>query len=63
MDIFKVQLRMFINKLMSKGMPNISLKATIEKNCHSQNLNLPSLKNSFSGKTLGARTDANFFEF
>ena len=53
---------MFINKLMSKGMPNISLKATIEKNCHSQNLNLPSLKNSFSGKTLGA-TDANFIEF
>ena len=48
---------------MSKGMPNISLKATIEKNCHSQNLNLPNLKNLFSGKFLRAPTDANFIEF
>ena len=48
---------------MSKGMSNISLKATIEKNCLSQNLNLPSLKNSFSGQTLRAPTDANFTEF
>ena len=37
-------LRKQINRLLSKGMPNIYPKVTIEKNCRSQNFNFIGLK-------------------
>ena len=41
-------------------MPNISLKVTIEKNCHSQNFNFSSLKNSSPGQTLRSSSTGKF---
>ena len=43
-----------INRLISKGMSNISLKVTIEKNWRSQNFNFLSLKNLYPGQFLGS---------
>ena len=44
-----------MNKLLSKGMPNIYLKVTIEKNWHSQSFDFLSLKNLSPGQFLGSR--------
>ena len=41
-----------MNGLISKGMPNLYLKVTIEKNWRSQNLNIVCLKNLFLGQFL-----------
>ena len=46
-------LRREINRLLSKGMWNIYLKFTIEKNWRSQNFNFPSLKNLSPGQVFG----------
>ena len=40
------------NSLISKGMSNINLKVTIEKDCYSQNFDFLSLKNSSTGQFL-----------
>ena len=39
-----------INRLITKGMSNIYLKVTIEKNRHSQNFDFLSLKNLSQGQ-------------
>ena len=41
------------NSLISKGMSNINLKVTIEKDCYSQNFDFLSLKNLSAGQFLG----------
>ena len=41
-----------MNRLISKAMPNLYLKVTIEKNWRSQNLNIVCLKNLFLGQFL-----------
>ena len=41
-----------MNMLISKGMSNIYLKVTIEKNWHSQNIDFLSLKNLSPGQFL-----------
>ena len=43
-----------INRLINKGMSNISLKVTIEKNWRSQNYNFLSLKRLSPGQFLGS---------
>ena len=47
------RLRKETNRLLSKGMSNICLKVTIEKNWRSQNFDFLSLKNLLSGQFLG----------
>ena len=47
------RLRKEINRLLRKGMLNIYLKVTIEKNCRSQNFDFLSLKNLSPGQFLG----------
>ena len=47
-------LRKEINRLLSKGMSNIYLKVTIEKNCRSQDFDFLSLKNLPPGQFLGS---------
>ena len=47
-------LRKEINRLLSKGMPNIYLKVTTEKNWPSQNFDFVSLKNLFPGQCFGS---------
>ena len=41
------------NSLISKGMSNINLKVTIEKDCYSQNFDFLSLKNLSADQFLG----------
>ena len=48
-----------INRLMSKGMANINLKVTIEKNWHYQNFQFLSLKNLFPGQFWRVPTHAD----
>ena len=48
------RLRKEVNRLLSKGMPNIYLKVIIEKNWRSQNFNFLSLKNLSPGQFLGS---------
>ena len=48
------KLRKEINKLLNKGMSNIYLNVTIEKNWRSQNFDFLSLKNLSSGQFLGS---------
>ena len=52
-----------MNRLISKGMSNIYLKVTIEKNGRSQNLDFLSLKNLSPGKFWSPPTDADITEF
>ena len=52
-----------INRLISKGMSNIYLKVTIEKNGRSQNLDFLSLKNLSPGKFWSPPTHADITEF
>ena len=47
-------LRKEINRLLSKGMPNIYLKVTTEKNWPSQNFDFVSLKNLSPGQFFGS---------
>ena len=49
-----------INRLISKGISNIYLKAAIEKNWRSQNFDFPSLENSFSHQFLRSSNSLNF---
>ena len=55
------RLRKEIDRLLSKGMSNVYLKATIEKNWGSQDF--LSLKQSSPGKFWGAPTPKVFVEF
>ena len=48
------KLRKEINKLLNKGMSNIYLNVTIEKNWRSQNFDFLSLKNFSPGQFLGS---------
>ena len=57
------RLRREINRLLNKGMSNVYLKNTIEKNWLSQNFDLLSLKNLSPGQFWGAPTHDNVFEF
>ena len=58
------RLRKEINRLLSKGMLNIYLKITIEKNWCSQNFDFLSLKNLSPGQFFGgAPTHADIIEF
>ena len=50
----KNRLRKEVNKLFIKGMSNIYLKVTIEKNWHSQNLHFLSLKDLSPSQFLGS---------
>ena len=52
-----------INRLISKGMSNIYLKVTIEKNWRSRNFDFVSSKNVSPGQFLGAPTHADITEF
>ena len=52
-----------INTLLSKGMSNIYLKLTIEKNWRSQNFDFVSLKKFSPGQFCGAPTHENVIEF
>ena len=52
-----------INRLISKGMSNIYVKVTIEKNWHSRNFDFLRSKNFSLGQFWGALTHANITEF
>ena len=56
-------LRKKISRLLIKGMSNIYLKITIEKNWRFQNFNFVSLKNWSSVQFFGAPTQADTIEF
>ena len=49
-----------INRLINKGMSNISLKVTIEKNWRSQNYNFLSLKRLSPGQFLGSSNSPRY---
>ena len=49
-----------INRLISKEMSNINLKATVEENWHSQNFNFLSLKNLSPGQFLGSSNSRRY---
>ena len=49
-----------INRLISKGMPNIYLNVTIEKNWHSQNFDFLRLKNLSLGQFLENSTSCRY---
>ena len=51
------------NVSLSKGMPNIHLKVTIEKKWRTQNLDFVNLKSSSPGQFWGAPTHAYVIEF
>ena len=57
------RLRKDINKLLSKGMSNIYLKVTIEKNWRSQNFGFLSLKKLLPVSFWEAPTHADITEF
>ena len=57
------RLRKEINWLLSKGMLNIYLKATTEKNWRSQNFEFLSLKICHKASFWGAPTHADITEF
>ena len=50
-----------INSLISKGMPNIYLKAIIEKNGRSQNFDFLSLKTLSPGQFLGSSSSRRYY--
>ena len=49
-----------INRWISKGMPNIYFKVTIDKNWRSENFDFLSLKNSSPGQFLGSSTSRRY---
>ena len=49
-----------MNRLLSKGMSNINLKVTIEKNWRSQNFDLLTLKNLSPGQFLGSSNSRRY---
>ena len=49
------------NRLISKEMSNIYLKATVEKNRLSQNLDFLSLKNLFPGQFFGSSNLGSYY--
>ena len=49
-----------INRLISKGMSNIYLKVTIEKNWRSQNFDFLNLKNLSPGQFLGSSNSRRY---
>ena len=57
------RLREEINRLLSKEMPNINLKVTIEKNWPSQNFDFLKVKDLYTGQFWRAPTHANIMEF
>ena len=57
------RLRKEINRLLIKGMSNIYLKVTIEKNWRSQNFDFLGLKNLSPGQFWGAPTHEDIIEF
>ena len=57
------RLRKEINILLSRGMSNVYLKITIEKNLRSQNFDFLSLNNFSQVSFRGAPTHANINEF
>ena len=57
------RLRKEINKLLIKGMSNIYLKVTIEKNWRSQNFDFLGLKSLSPGQFWGAATHEDIIEF
>ena len=69
MDVFNrcsFRLRKKINKLLSKGMPNIYLKITIEKNYYywrSQNFDFLDFRNLSPASFWVAETHADIIEF
>ena len=54
------RLRKEINRLLIKGMPNIYLKVTIEKNWRSQNSDFLSSKNLSPGQFLGSSNSCRY---
>ena len=58
-ECFLVQLKR-INRLISKGMSNIYLKVTIEKNWYSQSFDILSLKSSSSGQLLASSNSRRY---
>ena len=49
-----------MNRLLSKGMSNINLKATIEKNGRSQNFDILRLKNLLPSQYLGSSNSRRY---
>ena len=58
-----IRLRKEINRLLIRGMSNIYLKVTIEKNWRSQDFHFLSLKNLLPGQFWGAATQEVIVEF
>ena len=54
------RLRKEINRLLSKGMSNIYLKVTIEKNWRSQNFDFLGLKNLSPGQFFGSSISCRY---
>ena len=52
-----------INRLISKGMSNIYLKVTIEKNWPSQNFDFLSLRDLSPGQFSGSSNSRRYIEF
>ena len=50
-----------INRLIRKGMSNIYLKVTIEKNWRSQNFDFPSFENLSPGQLLGSSYSRTYY--
>ena len=63
MDVFFFNSIKEINKLISKGMSNICLKVTIEKNWRPQNFDFLSLKNWSPGQSSGSSNSLDIIEF
>ena len=57
------RLRIETNRLLIKGMSNIYLKVTIEKNWRSQNFDFLGLKNMSPGQFWEAATHEDIVEF
>ena len=56
----KNRLRKEINRLISKGMPNVYLKVTIEKSWRSQNFDFRNLKDLLPGQFLGSSNSSRY---
>ena len=61
MDVFFLNSIKEINKLISKGMLNICLKVTTEKNWLSQNFDFLSLKNLSPGQSSGSSNSRRYY--
>ena len=54
------RLRKETNRLLNKGMSNIYLKVTIEKEWHAQNFDLSSLTKPSPGQSLGSSNSCRY---